>query len=138
MEQKEVSVECQEKGIESIEPQLWPCDKCLSNKKQCIKLLIVSYSSDCEQKNKTALEIMLSQKEDESESLQSNIRLTEGTPDAVHVSKCLKGSLANWWLVVDDCRVNLAILRTIHQDYKSETGKQLRQAIKLESVRHQW
>ena len=52
---------------------------------------------------------MLSQKADESESLQSNIRLREGTPDAVHVGKCLKGSLANWWLVVDDYRVNLAI-----------------------------
>ncbi|KAJ7361973.1 hypothetical protein OS493_014624 [Desmophyllum pertusum] len=28
------------------------------------------------------------------------------------------------------------MLRTLRQDYKSETGKQLRQAIKLESVRH--
>ena len=87
-------------------------------------------------KNKTALEIMLSQKADESESLQSNMRLTEGTPDAVHVGKCLKGSLAKWQLVVDDYRVNLAILCTTHQDYKSKTGEQLRQAIKLESVSH--
>ena len=33
LEQKEVCVECQEKGLESIEPQLHPCEKCLSNKK---------------------------------------------------------------------------------------------------------
>ena len=46
----------------------------------------------------------------------------------------LKGSLANWWLVVNDFRVNLAVLLTLRQDYKSDTGKQLRQAIKLESV----
>ena len=76
------------------------------NKKHCVKFLITGYSSDCEQKNTTALEIMLSQKADESESLQSNIRLREGTADAVHVGKCLKGSLANWWLVVDDYHVN--------------------------------
>ena len=74
---------------------------------------------------------MQSRKEDKDEPRRSNLRLTEGTPDAVHVGKCLKGSLANWWLFIDDYLVNLAMLRTLRQDYKSETGKKLRQ----ESVR---
>lgn len=136
LHQKEVCKGCRENGFQSIEPQLRPCDKCLSDGKKCVKFVIASYSSDCEQKSKTALEILQSRKEAEEEARQSNLRLTEGTPDAVHVGKCLKGSLANWWLVIDDFRVNLAMLRTLRQDYTSETGKQLRQAIKLESVRH--
>ena len=70
--------------------------------------------------NKTALEIVQSRKEDKDEPRQLNLRLTKGTPDAVHVGKCLKGSLANWWLFIDDYRVNLALLRTLCQDYKSE------------------
>lgn len=137
LDQKEVCRECQENGFESIEPQLRPCNKCIADEKKCVKFVVTCYSTDCEQKNKTALDILQSQKEDEAaEARQSNLRLTEGTPDAVHVGKCLKGSLANWWLIFDDFRVNLAMLRTIRQDYKSDTGKQLRQAIKLESVQH--
>ena len=70
--------------------------------------------------------------EDKAEPRQSNLRLTEGPANAVQLGKYLKGSLANWWLFIDDYRVNLAML----QDYKSETGQKLRQTIKLESVRH--
>lgn len=136
LDQKEVCRECQENSFQSIEPQLRPCSNCIADQKQCVKFVVTCYSTDCEQKNKTALELLQSRKEDDAQGRQSNLRLTEGTPDAVHVGKCLKGSLANWWLVVDDYRVNLAMLRTIRQDYKSDTGKQLRQAIKLESVRH--
>lgn len=136
LEEKEVCTTCKENGFQSIEPQLRSCGKCVSDGKKCVKFVITSYSSDCEQKNKTALEIMHSRKEAEAEHRQSNLRLTEGTPDAVHVGKCLKGSLANWWLVIDDFRVNLVMLRTVRQDYKSETGRDLRQAITLESVRH--
>ena len=75
---------------------------------------------------------MQSRMEDKAEPRQSNLRLTEGPPNAVQLGKYLKGSLANWWLFIDDYRVNLAML----QDYKSETGQKLRQTIKLESVRH--
>ena len=85
---------------------------------------------------KPSVEIMQSRKEAEAEHRQSNLRLREGTLDAIHVGKCLRGSLANWWLVIDDFRVNLVMLRTLRQDYKSETGRDLRQAITLESVRH--
>ena len=134
LEEKEVCTTCKENGFQSIEPQLHPCGKCISDGKKCVKFVITSYSSDCEQKNKTALEIMHSRKEAEVEHRQSNLRLTEGTPDAVHVGKCLKGSLANWWLVLDNFRVNLVMLHTLRQDYKSETGRDLRQAITLESL----
>ena len=83
--------------------------------------MITCYSTDYEQKNKTALEILQSRKEDEAEARQSNLRLTEGTPDAVPVEKCLKGSLANWWLVVDDFRVQCYVLfaRTTNQILES-------------------
>ena len=116
--------------LQSIEPQLRPCSKCIADEKKCVKFVITCYSTDCEQKNKTALEILQSRKEDEAEARQSNLRLTEGTPDAVHVGKCLKGSLVNWWLVVDDFRVNLAMLRhvlfarTTNQILESNWGKQ--------------
>lgn len=126
----------QEHGVQSIEPQLRPCSKCIADEKKCVKFVIICYPTDCDQKNKTALEILLSRKEDEAEARLSNLRLIEGTPDAAHVGKCPKGSLVNWWLVVDDFRVNLAMLRALRKVYKSDTGKQLRQAIKLESVRH--
>lgn len=98
LDQREVSRECQERGFQSIEPQLHPCNKCRADKKKCVKFVVTCYYTDCEQKKKTALEILQSQKEDEAEveAQQSNLRLMEGTPDAVHVGKCLKGSLAKW------------------------------------------
>lgn len=88
-DQKEVCSECQENGVQSIGPQLRKCCKCIADEKQCVKFVITCYSTDCEQKNKTALEILQSRKEGEAEARQSNLRLTEGTPDAVHVGKCL-------------------------------------------------
>lgn len=93
-----------------------------------IKAIAISLTRDC-LGLKPSVEIMQS-------IMQSNLRLREGTLDAVHVGKCLKGSLANWWLVIDDFRVNLVMLRALRQDYKSETGRDPRQAITLESVRH--
>ena len=135
--QKDVCEKCKEEDLQSIEPQLRPCSRCIEDQKKCVKFVITSYASDCEQKNKTALEMLQLQKEEEEQiSRKSNLRLTESTPDAAHAGKCLKGSFVNWWLIIDDFRVNLALLRTLRQDYKSDNGKILRQAIKLESVRH--
>lgn len=74
-DQNEVCRECQENGVQSIEPQLRPCSKCIADEKECVKFVITCYSTDCEQKNKTALEILQSRKEDEAEVRQSNLRL---------------------------------------------------------------
>ena len=97
LDQGEVCHECKGNGFQTVERQLCPCDKCSSKGKKCVKFVKTSYSSDCEKKKtKTALEIMQSRKEDEADPRQSNLHLTEGIPDAVHVGKCLKGILANW------------------------------------------
>ena len=37
-------------------------------------------------------------------------------PDAVHVAKRIRGSFANWFLWIDNCRTNLVLLRELRND----------------------
>ena len=57
-------------------------------------------------------------------------------PEATHVAKCLKGSLANWFLYKGGERFNLSNLRTLYNDPKPEIREKMRSAVTLSAVRN--
>ena len=95
-----------------------PCQKCSVLGLQCTRIQVVVFASDCEEKNKKAMEIM-----DEKHNILP-------VPEAVHTTKRLRGSFGNWWLVCQDSRINMSMLRTIRLQDDS-----LKQLIPLDAVR---
>ncbi|CAC5379486.1 unnamed protein product [Mytilus coruscus] len=86
---------------------------------------------DCEQKSKTAMEKII---DDKIEGRQiQELSLTGVGPDAVHIGKCIAGSLSNWWLLLDNYRINLIILRMLRQT-RTIMGNVFRENISLDSV----
>ena len=47
---------------------------------------------------------------------RENIFPNNMIPDAVHVAKRIRGSFANWFLWIDNCRTNLVLLRELRND----------------------
>lgn len=83
-------------------------------------------------KKKTAIEKIICLKIDGT--LHSNLEMTSLGPDAVHIGKCLVGSLSNWWLIVDNNRISLVMLRILRNNINSEVGKQIQKCISLDVV----
>jgi len=122
----EVCDQCKREGQISIYPQLRACQRCIVNNVKCSRLAIMAVIHDCEQKNKTAMEKIVEAKM--NNCLHPEMSLTNVGPDAVHIGKCLTGSLSNWWLLVDDFRIHLVILRILRQ-MDSQIGKLLRDSV---------
>ncbi|CAB4014850.1 Hypothetical predicted protein [Paramuricea clavata] len=69
-------------------------------------------------------------------SLPPVLSLLVVLPDVVHVGKSIKCSWANWYILLNEQRSNLVLLRTLRDCKKSEVGKKLRKLLTLESVRN--
>ena len=57
-------------------------------------------------------------------------------PEATHVAKCLKGSLANWFLFKGGERFNLSNLRMLYNDPTPAIWEKMRSAVTLSAVRN--
>ena len=99
------------------------------------KLAAFVYTSDCEEGNKKALENI--SKQTEEGTIDPELALMVGLPDAIHVGKSLKCSFANWYILLKGQRSNLAILRTLRDNSDPETRKLFRKLLKdSEAVRN--
>ena len=112
---------CQADGQTHIEPQLRSCKECVQVGIKCCRLLVIAVIHDCEQKNKTALETFLALKD--QGKVNPKFLATSVGPDAIHIGKCLIGSLSNWWLTVDSYRISLVVLRILRNNRNSELGR---------------
>ena len=126
--QKDVCEQCTEKGQVSHYPACRACTKCLEEGKECIKLATFVFSSDCEEGNKKAMETINQQVQDGS--IEPELALIVALPDTIHVGKSLKCSFANWFILLQKQRVNLAILRTLRDDNHPNTRKVFRTLLK--------
>ncbi len=127
-ETKVVCDDCRTKGQLSYFPACRACTKCLEKGQKCVKLAVFVYTSDCEEGNKKALEQINNQLEDGT--IEPELALMVGLPDAIHVGKSLKCSFANWYILLDGQRSNLAMLRTLRDDSDPETRKSFRKLLK--------
>lgn len=89
---------CKVKGQVSYFPACRACAKCLEKDQKCIKLAAFVYTSDCEEGNKKALKNI--NKQIREETIEPELALMVGLPDAIHVGKSLKCSFANWYILL--------------------------------------
>ena len=55
-------------------------------------------------------------------------------PDIVHIAKCIHCSLSNWFLVIDNCRIHLSMIRSLREQTNT-IRRLIRKEIDLDGVR---
>lgn len=108
VEIKKVCADCERKGHQNIEPELRACDHCLNNEVKCNRLAVIGVTQDSESRNAGGQRMLMEEKTGK-ENPNLNI-VSVFPPDAVHVAKRKWQSFSNWFLWVDDARVNLVQL----------------------------
>lgn len=86
-----------------------------------MKLLVLLWTADCEESNKQAMEQIAKLTEDE---IKEQVKFLKPIPEAVHLSKCLKSSFANWFLFLNGKRFNLSNLRVLYNDEDDDIRRQ--------------
>lgn len=64
-------------------------------------------------------------------ALSQELQFLVPMPEATHVAKCLKGSLANWFFFKGGERFNLSNLRTLYNDPNPAIREKMRSAVTL-------
>jgi hypothetical protein len=105
---------CSDKGHTVTEPALRPCDSCLEKEIQCIKAAVVCVSEDSESRNSGAQKELVRVNDEQSDPFLSII---SPIPDGVHVAKRKRQSFSNWFLLVNNYRINLVQLRELRNDH---------------------
>jgi len=125
---------CQINGQRFVEEPLRACSRCINSGIQCVKLIVLVWLADCEESNKQAMLQLLQEKRDGA--LAQELQFLLPMPEATHVAKCLKGSLANWFLFKGGERLNLSNLRTLYNDPNPAIWEKMRSAVTLSAVRN--
>ncbi|CAB4038822.1 Hypothetical predicted protein, partial [Paramuricea clavata] len=105
---------CSDKGHTVTEPALRRCDSCLEKEIQCIKAAVVCVSEDSESRNSGAQKELVRVNDEQSDPFLSII---SPIPDGVHVAKRKRQSFSNWFLLVNNYRINLVQLRELRNDH---------------------
>ena len=101
---------------------------------QCVHLAILALSSDCEEGNKKAMELLEQRQKDGS--VDPQMEFCVYLPDAVHVGKSCKCSFSNWFCLLDGSRVSLAVVHTLREDSDPSIKAQLRKLLAKEDVQN--
>lgn len=124
---KEVCEDCKAKEHISYIPSLRCCDHCLSNGLICRRMVVLVLSTDCEQGNKSAFQII--KNKIENGQIDPYLSLLSILPDCPHVGKSMKASFSNWWLKCGNERCNLSQLRTLRNRSDNITKETFRKLI---------
>ncbi|VDH93896.1 Hypothetical predicted protein [Mytilus galloprovincialis] len=109
-EQGKLCDACKNENHLSHIPSIRACNRCIENGVQCKRGAVLVITADCEQGNKTAFELLISDRE--AGILESKY-IFAVLPDAVHVGKSLKASFANWPILLDTQRSCLPLVHTV-------------------------
>lgn len=111
-------------------PALSACQRCLEKGVQCIKLIVLTWSVDCESGNRKMADLV------NGEHTQF-LDLLLVVPDAVHLGKTYKCSWSNWFLLLGEGdRSTLGTLRTLRNDCNITVRETLHKLLSAESVRN--
>ncbi len=128
LELQAVCDKCKEIGQISHYPTLRACQRCLEKGVQCTKLIVLTWSVDCESGNRKMADLI------NGEHTQF-LDLLLVVPDAV-LGKDLQMFMGNWILLLGDRdRSTLGTLRTLRNDCNITVRETLHKLISAESVR---
>ena len=129
LELQAVCDKCKEIGQISHYPTLRACQRCLEKGVQCTKLIVLTWSVDCESGNRKMADLI------NGEHTQF-LDLLLVVPDAV-LGKDLQMFMGNWILLLGDRdRSTLGMLRTLRNDCNITVRETLHKLISAESVRN--
>lgn len=126
--------ECAEQNQLSHTPSLRACKRCLDAGEQCIRCIVLILSTDCEEGNKKAMELIAKLQEDQH--IDPALQYLVFLPDCVHVGKSLKCSFCNWFFVLKEARTCLAVIQTLRDDNNPDVRKPLRRLLRAEDVQN--
>ena len=86
------------------------CKRCLDAGERCIRCIVLILSTDCEEGNKKAMELIAKLQEDQH--IDPALQYLVFLPDGVHVGKRLKCTFCNWFIVLKEARSRLAVIQT--------------------------
>lgn len=125
---------CVEQNQPSHIPSLRACKRCLDAEEQCIRCIVLVITTDCEEGNKKAMELIA--KLQEEKHIDAALQYLVFLPDGVHVGKSLKCSFCNWFIVLKEARSCLAVIQTLRDDNNPDVRKQLRRLLRAEDVQN--
>lgn len=125
--------ECAEQNQLSHIPSLRACQQCFDAREQCIHYMVLILSTDCEEGNKKAMELIAKLQEDPH--IDSALQYLVFLPDGVHVGKSLKCSSCNWFIVLKEAWSCLAVIQTLRDDNPA-VQKPLRWLLQAEDVQN--
>ena len=120
---------CAEKGIIDVDSHVRPCFRCLQKGRKCTKFLVLCICTDSESRSVKLMNYIRAEQQ-----LPESLRFLSHVADCIHIEKSFKSSISNWFLVLDDQRCNLSIVRNLREDPK--LGIVLRKHLSVDCVRH--
>ncbi len=108
-------------------PSLRSCDHCLKEGLRCKRAIILVLTTDCEQGNRSAFDVIKSSIE--MEQMDPFLSLLSALPDCPHVGKSMKAAFSNWWLRCGNEKAILALLRTLRNRSDPKTKDRFRKLI---------
>ena len=98
----------------------------------CLRCAVLVLTTDCEEGNKKAMELIL--KMQEEQSIDPVLQYLVFFPDSVHVGKSLKCSFCNWFIILRGERGCLAVVQTLRDDSNPTIRKRLRHLLRADDV----
>ena len=121
---------CNKLGHTNTDPAFRACKKCQLKGHKCTKQLVLVECQDCTPLNKKILDKINSDRKNKVAQLPH----LRAAPDAVHDGKDGKTSFSNWYLIFEEERSNLSVIRNLRVD--KEVGTKLRNILPLDVVRN--
>ena len=134
LENSKVCSSCAEQKQPSHIPCLRACQRCTDSGEQCLRCAVLVLTTDCEEGNKKAMELIL--KMQEERRIEPALRYLVFFPDSVHVGQSLKYSFCNWFIILRGERGYLAIVQTLRDDSNSSIRKRLRRLLRAGDVQN--
>ena len=115
-------------------PSLRACKRCLDAGEQCIHCIVLILTTDCEEGNKKAMDLIA--RRQDNKLIDPALQYLVFLPDGVHVEKSLKCSFCNWFIVLREGRSCLAVIQTLRDDNNPDIRKPLRRLLRAEDVQN--
>ena len=131
---RDICTTCAENNQPSHSPCLRACDRCLRDGRQCERCVVLVLTTDCEEGNKKAMELIAQMQE--TKTIDPALEYLAFFPDSVHVGKSLKCSFCNWFIILNGERGCLSVIQTLRDDSNPAVRKKLRKLLKAEDVQN--
>lgn len=133
VENKAVCVPCSVLGHQDVSVASRSCDQCVASKSTCVRLFPVVWCADAEAVQRSAMDNWNAKRE--SSTLPSQLMQTAPAVDPPHIAKCIRGSIANYYLDVNGCRSSIAQIEALQKEGTEYTRRSVCKLVSAAATR---